>query len=565
MNMYSSMTACEPIRGTRSTNSMFPSKYSLFLLSSIAFVNIYDVIEQKNEIDVMQTQVVAIMTSLFTMHFASSITMLKYFMVASNYFHQPLSLGSLGTTNSINPISINRPLSFISPQLQIHHRTPAATLVKLPRGGNIELNFYEKFYEKKKPKLTFFKKKKRRSPQRNYTLIETEPDDYNNKSTDSKTQMKRRRKLYLTCIFIVMIWVSTGTIFYSKFNKWPLPQSFFYAVDAGMSIGFCTDVRETKVASRAFTIIFILMGASSVGGALAFFIKDIMEGVVEVRNCEFEHIIAKDAFDRVDKDCDGEITYAEFRELIQNWTGKTFTDEEFYKLYNKFDHHGRHLIDTKDFLKAMSNLDALLEFQGPLYSSNWLIRKVNELKMVTSTQFVGRHRIYVACLAWVSMGIIWGIKRMNWDFITATHFAISALATGGLTAPPVNADGILPTEPAIFCGIFCLIGIPLFASTLAHFARTLVENQVVAEEKRTIFRSLNKKEFDFAKSLCSPQDQMVHLSDFIVLQLIRMGKVNMDTIDLIKTQFKILDKDGSGQLLHSTKLMKHNTTSYQGM
>jgi len=53
------------------------------------------------------------------------------------------------------------------------------------------------------------------------------------------------------------------------------------AVDAGMSIGFCTDVAETKLGSKAFTVIYILLGASVVGGALALFIQDIVEGVFD--------------------------------------------------------------------------------------------------------------------------------------------------------------------------------------------------------------------------------------------------------------------------------------------
>ena len=71
-------------------------------------------------------------------------------------------------------------------------------------------------------------------------------------------------------------------------------------------------------------------------------------------------------------------------------------------------------------------------------------------------------------------------KRQGWDIMTATHLAVSALATGGLTAPPVNAQGIMPREPAIFCGVYCLFGIPLFALTLGHYARVLVEGYVSA-------------------------------------------------------------------------------------
>lgn len=65
----------------------------------------------------------------------------------------------------------------------------------------------------------------------------------------------KKRQMYLTCFAIVFVWISSGTLFYSNYYQWPLSQSFFYAVDAGMSIGFCTDVAETDVGSRAFTIV----------------------------------------------------------------------------------------------------------------------------------------------------------------------------------------------------------------------------------------------------------------------------------------------------------------------
>ncbi len=53
------------------------------------------------------------------------------------------------------------------------------------------------------------------------------------------------------------------------------------------------------------------------------------------------------------------------------------------------------------------------------------------------------------------MGITWGIIDQGWDPITFTLFAMSALATGGLTTPPVNPDtDILPARPALFCGLY---------------------------------------------------------------------------------------------------------------
>lgn len=115
----------------------------------------------------------------------------------------------------------------------------------------------------------------------------------------------------------------------------------------------------------------------------------------------------------------------------------------------------------------------------------------------------------------------------------------------------MNSGGILPTEPALFCGVYCLFGIPLFALTLGHFARILVEGYVAAAEenavKRSIYHPLDVTEFEYAKNLCSKDDE-IHLSDFLVLQLLRQGKIDIRTVSLIKAQFDALDTDGSGKL-----------------
>ena len=153
------------------------------------------------------------------------------------------------------------------------------------------------------------------------------------------------------------------------------------------------------------------------------------------------------------------------------------------------------------------------------------------------------NRIYLIFVLWVGMGITWGMKSQHWDIITATHFAVSALATGGLTAPPVDsATGILPTGPALFCGFYCLFGIPLMALTLANFARVLVSGYIVREELAAITRPLTQTECTFAaKSLCST-DPAIHLSDYVVLQLMRQGKLSIESFEFMKRQYELMDQ-----------------------
>ncbi len=396
-------------------------------------------------------------------------------------------------------------------------------------------------------------------------------------------------KMYMACLGVVLIWIVTGTVFYSKYNDWPIPQSFFYAVDAGMSIGFCTDVAETTIGSRAFTIIYIILGASCVGGALFLFIKDIMmEGLVVMRNEQYESLLARHAIMRLNDDDNIEdymnqnemmrekeapstsrfssssplditkqkkqLSYKQFRKILEEWTSQSLDDEIFDRLCRrKFDPLQKGYIQSEAFLqRCHEDVHSLLCTTGPLYSDQWMVRKVAQIMNETKQIWESKHRIFAVLFVWVSMGVTWGVKRQGWDVITATHFAISALATGGLTGPEVNKYGILPPEPAIFCGIFCLFGIPLFALTLGHFARVLVEEYVSAVEEKMVRESiaqpLQVTEFEYAKHICTPEDPVIHLSDFIVLQLMRQNKVDSKLVELIKAQFEALDIDKTGML-----------------
>jgi hypothetical protein len=91
-----------------------------------------------------------------------------------------------------------------------------------------------------------------------------------------------------------------------------LAQSFFYAIDAGMSIGFCTDVHETKLVSKAFPSVYILLGALVVRGALVLFIQDAVEGVAAPKIQEYQVLLEKEAFDKADMLQMGVLSFEEF-------------------------------------------------------------------------------------------------------------------------------------------------------------------------------------------------------------------------------------------------------------
>jgi Ca2+-binding EF-hand superfamily protein len=352
---------------------------------------------------------------------------------------------------------------------------------------------------------------------------------------------------------IVTLWIASGTLFYSYCNQWPLAQSFFYAVDAGMSIGFCTDVHETKLVSKAFTIVYILLGASVVGGALALFIQDAVEGVAAPKIKEYQVLLEKEAFDKADVSQTGVLSFEEFRALIRSSMQdvEEVSDGDIQSLWKKFDRLKDGVIHFEEFVGTYRGIERLVQSLQKQQQSTVVYpirRLVFQVRLKLQQAWQLEHRIYVVFCLWLSIGILWGMLDQHWDPITATHFAVSALATGGLTAPEVNADGILPAEPAIFCGVFCLLGIPLFALTLGHFALMLVSGHVAAMDKTAWTRPMSRAEFDLAKHLTTPRDPLVHLGDFIVLQLLRQGRLSVEAVQVLKQNFELLDVDQTGTL-----------------
>ncbi len=62
----------------------------------------------------------------------------------------------------------------------------------------------------------------------------------------------------------------------------------------------------------------------------------------------------------------------------------------------------------------------------------------------------------------------------EWDFILSLYFAVSALSTAGLQTPScVGADlekCHLPDRHGAYLGLYLMIGVPLYAITLAQFS-----------------------------------------------------------------------------------------------
>ena len=95
-----------------------------------------------------------------------------------------------------------------------------------------------------------------------------------NSSTDSVSLDMCTRALanlwkhsLLMAVLGVLAWVGAAMLFYHHQNGWSAAKSFFYACDAGLSVGFGS-FAEPNDASLAYTLAHLLVGASIIAGAL---------------------------------------------------------------------------------------------------------------------------------------------------------------------------------------------------------------------------------------------------------------------------------------------------------
>ena len=351
-------------------------------------------------------------------------------------------------------------------------------------------------------------------------------------------------KMWETCFLAVVIWISIGTIFYRLEYGWPLATAFFYAVDAGMSIGFCTDVAETTKRSRAFSILFILLGASVVGGCLALFVADLLEGVSNTITADYRTLIENDAFERNDRDNAGYLEFSGIVTLLKEAGYHFLTNEQIHYIFEGIDKDSDQRISRREFNGFFRKVDLFLSGVDTFKRRNWIHRLLPD----SSSLEEGKYFVYVVFLSWMTMGISWGMINQKWDIITSTHFAVSALATGGLTAPPVNESGVLPTDVAIFVGVFSLFGVPLFYLAMGHSAKLLIQAHLAKVEQRIIQTPLKPYEYHIGSHLTSPDNDVIQLSDFIVIQFLRRGLTDINAIQMMKKQFEAMDKSRNGFL-----------------
>ena len=131
----------------------------------------------------------------------------------------------------------------------------------------------------------------------------------------------------------------------------------------------------------------------------------------------------------------------------------------------------------------------------------------------------------VVWFLYIAGGAAWAMLAQGWDLIKGIHFAVGSLSTGGLDSPALTPAGTIPDPSAIFIGVYCFTGIPIFAMALGKFANTLIERELAEREQRALNRYITADEFNCGATL--HVDGRVDLAEFLALELLRMRARSM--------------------------------------
>jgi hypothetical protein len=177
-----------------------------------------------------------------------------------------------------------------------------------------------------------------------------------------------------------------------------------------------------------------------------------------------------------------------------------------------------------------------------------------------------KYLIVASAIIWTFVGVAYGMMSEKWSFGSSLYFSLNTLIEMGLTAPTCIGDSDTNCEFGTFNGIFVsiymIIGCPLFALAFGQFATVMIERAVREHEKNILHTPLTAEEYRFAANLYG-DDELISLSEFTILELLRLQRVTMEDLKDIKDIFCAIDDTSTGNVDQSM-LLKNNLikTSY---
>ena len=108
--------------------------------------------------------------------------------------------------------------------------------------------------------------------------------------------------------------------------------------------------------------------------------------------------------------------------------------------------------------------------------------------------------VWAACISWLGVGAVYALISEKWSPTRAIYFAVSSLSTAGLQGIPLASKD----WQYAFVGVWCLVGVPLFAAGVGELAGLFVREDCEVEARAQEWGSYGESDWDAAVGAPAP-------------------------------------------------------------
>lgn len=308
--------------------------------------------------------------------------------------------------------------------------------------------------------------------------------------------------IYLLTLLVYGLWLIVGCLFYVHYEGFTLPTAFYFAVEAGLAIGFCQPA-DIDDPSKIFTLFFVLAGTSVVSGCMATVILRVLSPGVRILVTQHNKVDDLNAVSWPEKGvgvtCESALVYC---------------------------------------------------------------RAVARYITTTVRYAYDEHKLVVTQLAiffvWMGLGCIYGMLVEKWTFVTSLYWSVTGSSGGGLQSAPCDEGTGGVDQPLCdmgyrgwIMGLFFIGGVPFYAMVMGNVAFVLARHAIDYHNKEMVRKPINYDEFLFTANLLSAKGHLstsLNRGEFILLQFMRQGIICGDQVVQFREQFIMLDKESKGVL-----------------
>ena len=350
-----------------------------------------------------------------------------------------------------------------------------------------------------------------------------------------------------------LLWWFGASLLYVYVNDWSFQMAFYYAIQAGFSIGFgsISEAKYKGLDTFNFCATHYHGSPSTTKNTISNnMIKELNNQLVN--NSKYIEMI-NNAINRVQTEQLAAETETNLCATL--YTTNAYSDlSYFYTICHLC--LGAALISAILSLLSIETIekseawhndvedDLILHKAMEVYKD----RPIRLLLKKIEIWFFNHYDLVIAIvsmLLWILIGGIIFQQIEGGSFIQGLYFAFSAASTGGLLGPSgTNSSALL------FTMFYCLIAVPLYANGLGQLSVVLTSNYISHLGKKKRREAITENEFNYICHL-GDRDGVIDKYEFALLWFLRNGMCEPSHIQELKDDFDDLDPAGNGKFSKS--------------